>query len=223
MKGFFRISALVLTMLACMNSVSGAGDVPGRESLVARVMDGLEARFGKRSFSADFTQESSLKALDIVDTARGRVWFKYPGRMRWEYLSPEKYEIITDGKTLWVYRPADRQVVIGDAAAYFSNGKGASFLSDMREIRSAFHVSASEDGNGGCTLTLVPLRKQADISSIAVHLSLPGFEIRDVVTRNEYGDETVITFDNIRFDPHMDDGLFRFSIPPGTDVIRMEQ
>jgi outer membrane lipoprotein carrier protein len=40
----------------------------------------------------------------------GTVYFRRPGRMRWEYDSPEKKLFIADGKTVWFYVPADHTV-----------------------------------------------------------------------------------------------------------------
>ena len=40
----------------------------------------------------------------------GTVYFRRPGRMRWDYDSPEKKLFIADGKTVWFYVPADRTV-----------------------------------------------------------------------------------------------------------------
>jgi outer membrane lipoprotein carrier protein len=40
----------------------------------------------------------------------GTVYFKRPGRMRWEYESPEKKLFLADGKTVWFYVPFDHTV-----------------------------------------------------------------------------------------------------------------
>ena len=40
----------------------------------------------------------------------GTVYFSRPGRMRWEYESPEEKLFLTDGKTTWFYVPADHTV-----------------------------------------------------------------------------------------------------------------
>lgn len=40
----------------------------------------------------------------------GTVYFRRPGRMRWDYESPEKKLFVADGKTLWFYVPADHTV-----------------------------------------------------------------------------------------------------------------
>ncbi len=37
----------------------------------------------------------------------GTVYFRRPGRMRWEYEAPERKLFIADGKTVWFYVPAD--------------------------------------------------------------------------------------------------------------------
>ena len=40
----------------------------------------------------------------------GTVYFRKPGRMRWEYEAPERKLFIADGKTVWFYVPADHTV-----------------------------------------------------------------------------------------------------------------
>ena len=37
----------------------------------------------------------------------GKVYFSRPGRMRWDYDSPEKKLFLVDGKNVWYYVPAD--------------------------------------------------------------------------------------------------------------------
>jgi outer membrane lipoprotein carrier protein len=191
---------------------------------VGEIMDRLVQRFGAADFSADFSQESTLAALDIRDTATGRVWIKHPGRMRWEYATPEIHAIITDGKTLWIYRPEDRQVIIGDALAYFGDGKGASFLSNIRLIPEAFTVSvAPPAGEGLHTLRLIPHRKQLDLNEIYLNIDKTTFDIVGVLTINAYDDQTRLEFKNINFSNEMDENLFHFQAPAGTDVLKLEE
>lgn len=40
----------------------------------------------------------------------GTVYFSRPGRMRWEYESPEQKLFLVDGKNVWFYVPADHTV-----------------------------------------------------------------------------------------------------------------
>ena len=187
------------------------------------VLEKLETRYNAADFSAEFFQESVLKALDIMDTASGKVWFKHPGMMRWEYKTPENYAIISDGKTLWIYRPEDNQVVIGDAMTYFSNGKGASFLSNFSRVQDAYTVSLSTPPEASqYTLKLVPEQKQLDLSAIFLNIDKASLDIKSVRTLNDYGDETRIEFNDLKFG-ETDASLFNFKIPPGADILKLDE
>ncbi|MEJ2100325.1 MAG: outer membrane lipoprotein carrier protein LolA [Desulfobacterales bacterium] len=105
---------------------------------VDQILDRIEKKYTNSEFSADFIQRSYLKAMDIIDQASGKVYIKYPGKMRWEYEKPDRQIFITDGEKLWVYRPDDNQVQVGKAPSFFRGGKGASFLSDITLIRQKF-------------------------------------------------------------------------------------
>ncbi len=230
-KSFFIGSALIvwliLGMVIVWPTTAAASEekayTPDQAS-VAEIMDRLVQRFGSADFSADFSQESTLAALDIQDIATGRVWIKHPGRMRWEYATPETHAIITDGKTLWIYRPEDRQVIIGDALAYFGDGKGASFLSNIRLISEAFTVSvAPPAGEGQYTLRLVPHRKQLDLNEIYLNIDKTTFDIVGVLTINAYDDQTRLEFKNLRFSDDMAEDLFHFQPPAGTDMLTLKE
>src|SRR5208283_4671307 len=43
----------------------------------------------------------------LVRTEAGRAYFLRPGKMRWDYESPEKNTFLVDGKFVWFYSPAD--------------------------------------------------------------------------------------------------------------------
>lgn len=186
------------------------------------ILEDLEDRYAGRNFSADFRQESTLKAMDITDSASGQAWFKHPGKMRWEYQAPEQHVIISDGETLWIHRPADNQVITGDAAKYFGTGKGASFLADFMLIREAFDVSVAQTEEKHWRLKLVPGNKQIDVDTVYLEINRQTLDIEEVITENAYGDTTRIYLENLEFHPDMKDKLFDFQIPQGADVIEMD-
>jgi outer membrane lipoprotein carrier protein len=45
-----------------------------------------------------------------VQLESGTVYFSRPGRMRWEYESPEQKLFVADGKTVWFFVPSDHTV-----------------------------------------------------------------------------------------------------------------
>ncbi len=188
------------------------------------IIQRLESRYKGTDIQAGFTQESTLEAMDITDTATGRVWFKYPGMMRWEYETPDAHAIITDGETLWIYRPEDKQVIVGDALAYFGNGKGASFLSNIELVKEEFKVEKlPEQKEGFYTLELIPREKTLDLAKILMHIDKKSLLVRHVVTENAYNDKTRISFEDIRFPDALSGERFHFDIPPGADVVQLDK
>ena len=202
---------------------SGPGFSAAAELSVDDIMAGVEARYKGPGFSARFFQESTLKAMDITDTAEGTILIKRPGMMRWAYERPDPQLIVTDGEVLWIYRPQDRQVMIGDAPAYFGGGKGAGFLSDVKSVSADFIVTPGPASETYHVLKLIPRENRYNVDAIRLYISRERFEIEQVVTENRFGDETRLTFTELRFGQDPDDSLFRFEIPPGTDVLQLDQ
>ncbi len=161
--------------------------------------------------------------MEITDTAFGKVFIKHPGMMRWEYEAPEKQVIITDGHTLWIYRPQDNQVMTGKAPAYFGNGKGASFLSDIRTVRDKFIVSLEKKDSGFHVLKLLPKEKKFDISVVYLSISKKTFDVVRIATYNAYEDETLIVMSDFQFNQNFDNSTFSFITPQGADILQLEQ
>jgi outer membrane lipoprotein carrier protein len=193
--------------------------------MLDKILDGIEKRYSVPGFSADFTQESTLKAMNIVDTAEGNLKVRRPGMMRWEYASPDPQIIITDGDRLWIYRPEDNQVMVGNAPAFFKDGKGAGFLSDMKLLREKFTVFLESTDNAAGEdyhLKLFPEDQSLDLAAIILVVDPETYIINNIVTYNAYDDETRIRMTNYRFDIKLDDDMFNFTIPKGVDILEME-
>ena len=189
-----------------------------------QILDRLEKHYTGNNFKAEFIQESTVEAMAITDFASGKIFVRYPGKMRWEYEKPERQIIITDGFKLWIYRPADNQVMTGSAPAFFSDGKGASFLSDITLVRKKFDISLGESKDDFFyELKLKPLEKALDVTDIRLSVTKNTFTVIRVVTYNSYGDKNHIEFLNHEFKADLKDSLFSFEAPEGTDVLQMEE
>ena len=219
---------LAVTMLVLLGGLRNLGTAAESTDLtVDHILEQVENKYANSKFSANFIQKSTIKAMDITDMATGKVYIKYPGMMRWEYEEPDRQIIITDADKLWIYRPEDNQVMTGNAPTFFRDGKGASFLSDIRLIRHKFDITL-EQGKPEETdlffhLKLIPLEKTLDISTIHLLVSQKTFNVLQVRTLNYYGDETRIDLMNSAFGVNLEDSLFSFEIPEGTDVLQIDE
>src|SRR5262244_769387 len=61
-----------------------------------------------RSREAEFTETYKGAGMDRVES--GTLWLKKPGKMRWEYRSPENKLFVADGRYAWFYLPQEKQV-----------------------------------------------------------------------------------------------------------------
>ena len=189
-----------------------------------RILEGMEQKYANSSFSAKFLQQSTIKAMELTDSATGKVYVMHPGKMRWEYEQPDRQIIITDGYKLWIYRPEDNQVMTGAAPDFFRDGKGASFLSDIKLLREKFEIVLLEGEKSLFhELKLTPREKTMDVASIRLSVSMSTFTVMRVATYNSYGDETRIELLNSEFGKVLDEELFSFSIPQGVDVLKIDE
>src|SRR5438552_1468524 len=67
---------------------------------------------GIRDFSADFVHTYTGGVLRKQITERGHLLIKKPGKMRWEYTSPEQKTFVSDGIKMYSYIPEDKQVIV---------------------------------------------------------------------------------------------------------------
>jgi len=222
---FFTLVFFYAQAVLCQNSspiLNSAAE--GLSLTLDDIVKRIENRYAVSGFSADFFQASTIKAMEITDTASGKAFFKRPGRMRWEYEKPDRQIIITDSKTLWIYRPDDNQVMIGKSPSFFGGGKGACFLSDMKLIRQKFSIILEKKSDYGYhVLKLLPKEKTFDVSVIYLSVSAMTFDVFRIVTYNSYGDETRIALSNIQFKPNLDDSMFSFQIPQGVEMLQLDE
>lgn len=192
---------------------------------VADILDRVQHRYAAGGFEAHFVQESHLKAMGMVDTAKGHLYFGRPGMMRWHYKMPEEYLIITDGVTVWIYRPEDNQVMLGRSVDYFGSKEGADFFSKPGELSKEFIVELAPEKlqeKDHYVLRLVPRTERPSLAELYLSISKETFDVAKSVSSNVFGDETTLRFERYRFDRALDPSLFVFEIPNGAEVVQLQ-
>src|ERR1700752_179676 len=104
---------------------------------VLREVEGVYGRMN--DLRAEFTQTAFNKSLNQTIPAKGTVYLKKGGKLRWEYSEPTPQEIVSDGKQLWVYTPMLNQVNVGPAPEALA-GPAGSFLAGLGKVREHFNV-----------------------------------------------------------------------------------
>ena len=189
-----------------------------------KLLKKIESRYSGPGFSAEFEQQSTISAMEITDSASGKVYIKRPGKMRWEYILPEAQIIISDGTELWIYQPEENQVMVGKAPSFFADGKGAAFLSDLKNLRNEFSVTLEPvDAKGNPVIKLIPKKKSKELTEIYLTISHRSDTIDLILTKNGFGDETRIQLNKYRLNQELSEDMFVFEVPNGADVLQMDQ
>lgn len=205
-------------------------------------------RFEERYRSAVRLQATFLERYTengrLIRTEAGKVYFLRPGKMRWEYESPEKNLFLVDGKNAWFYVPADHTVTRVPAKEStdwrtplallagrvklsricgrieFATHEAPESPADvvlyceLRDSRAKTTPAASSRGSS-------PQTEPATDSVFLEVVESSGDLVR-VLTRNAGGVGMEFRFANWQFDPQLDDSLFRFQVPPGVAIVNGE-
>jgi outer membrane lipoprotein carrier protein len=223
-----KIRWTVVLVIAAMLTI--AEPLKAQDQLDA-ILEGVEKRYAGGGFTATFIQETSVPDMNVTDVASGKLMMKRPAKMRWVYEKPDNHIIVSDGERLWIYRPDDNQVMMGSAPKFFGREQGAVFLTDMSQIRNIFDISLVESSQDlyyvlRCqdlyyVLRLVPVKKMSGVTEIFLSIIRNGFQIFEIRTRAEGGNDTRIELIDLQLNADLDDALFSFEIPPGADVVQL--
>ncbi|MFH1624213.1 MAG: outer membrane lipoprotein chaperone LolA [Pseudomonadota bacterium] len=174
-------------------------------------------------FKAEFIQESTLKSLNKTQVARGEVYFKNPGRIRWNYNDPTKQEIVTNGKTLWIYLPQDKQVTVSDLSGVYQSNISTLFLSGMGDLKRDFDIqlasSTLQAEARGYLLKLVPKELQPNVNELFLVVNKDTFQVVETYFYDFYGNLIRIKFKNLVTNRGVPDSLFVFTVPKDVEVI----
>ncbi|MEW6616235.1 MAG: outer membrane lipoprotein chaperone LolA [Thermodesulfobacteriota bacterium] len=194
------------------------------EEIVAKVQ-GVYQR--TKDFKAEFIQESTLKTLNKTQVAKGKIYFKNPGKLRWDYYHPDKQEVVTDGKTLWMYMPQDRQVMISELSKVYRSNTSTFFLSGMGNLKRDFDVQLVQptlnNGEKGYLLRLVPKEPQSNLNELFLLVDRVTFQVMGTYFNDFYGNLIRIKFKNPVVNLGLSDSIFVFTIPKGVEVIESPQ
>lgn len=213
MRGLFGCLAVALCVATAV-----AAATPDVDGVVRKVQQRYD---DTRDFTADVTQETTVASLGKTVTARGTMAFKKPGRMRFELTGDGDQIMVADGTTLWLYQPAEKQVLKAPFDAAFRATTPVSFLTGVGRIADDFTASldAPAAGGGALVLDLVPRKADGGVGKLRLYVARDNYDIRGAEVHDPQGNVSRLTFEHLRRNVGLDDARFVFDVPPGVDVV----
>jgi outer membrane lipoprotein carrier protein len=210
----------VLTLLLALISAAAPAVDQTAPELAAALQKKID---GVRDFSTDFTHTYEGGVLRKQITERGHLLVKKPGKMRWDYTTPEQKQFVSDGVKMYSYIPQDKQVTVAsvppdDAAttpALFLAGKG----SLIRDFTASLIDAPPGMPAGTRGLKLVPKARQQDYDWLILVVDPGTLAIRGLQTVDGQGGKSSFSFANLKENVGLADKDFAFKIPRGVDVV----
>jgi outer membrane lipoprotein carrier protein len=206
--------ALVLLVAAGPVSAQSLDDV-------LREVEGVYGRM--TDLRADFTQVAFNKSLNQSIPAKGTVYLKKGGKLRWEFTEPTPQEIVSDGKKLWVYTPTLNQANVAEAPEALA-GPAGSFLAGLGKLRSEFQVrflnpAQPKDTEGNWALDLTPKQPLPTLSRLILALDPKSWEIKKAVVHDQFENTVTMRFTKMAVNTGLPDRTFTFVAPKGVVIV----
>jgi outer membrane lipoprotein carrier protein len=219
-------SALVLVFAAAVHAAPPppAGEPAGEARLALKdVVDHVQKRYdGAKDFRARFNQTLTNATFGRKTSSSGEVLLKKPGRMRWNYEKPDPKMYLSDGNSLWLYEPEDKQAFKQDlkasqlpAALAFLTGKGK--LTDEFDI--TFAPPSPYGTPRDYVLSLRPKQAQPQVKEMTFVVDPDTFHVRETVIVDGQGNINDMVFSDIKVGTGLPDSTFHWTPPPGVRVI----
>jgi outer membrane lipoprotein carrier protein len=214
--------AIALAMLLVL--VVPVAAQPAPAPTLEEVVRGVEGAYGKMTdLKGEFTQSALNKSLNQTINAQGIVYLKKGGKLRWEYAEPTRQEIVSDGKTIWIYTPQLNQVNTGPAPEALS-GPAGSFLSGLGKLREHFNVrflnpAQPKDAEGNVVLDLTPKQPLPTLARLILSLDGKTYDVRRAVVHDQFENTVTMRFTKLAVNAGVPDTMFVFTPPKGAATV----
>ncbi len=177
-----------------------------------------------QSLQADFSEIYQGTGMERVES--GTLWLKKPGKMRWEYRSPEEKLFVGDGKDAWLYLPAEKQVRKSSMKNLDDLRSPLAFLLGKTKLEKELQTLSfapdvrpwkAED----VILRGVPRGLEDRVSQVLLEIT-PNHQIARILIHGLDDSITEYRFSDQKENLEVPDGRFRFSAPAGSEVVEEE-
>ena len=171
---------------------------------------------GLTSLQAGFHQEVVDADNILQQVSDGQMWIQRPGKFRWDYETPYRQQIVSDGKHLWSYDEDLAQVTVQPIDMVLS-ATPAMLLSGLQPLEAVFEMQAVPTAEGLLHARLQPKSDDSNINEI--HLYFVNQALARIQALDGFGNTTTFDFTGLLRNTELEAELFHFVPPPGVDIV----
>ena len=190
---------------------------PARTQDTAAIVSGIQKKYASiNDLKSPFTQETRIKDLEEKISSSGKVWFKKPGMMKWQYEEPWKDTIVSDGKKIWYFDSQENQVAETEFDSVWAGSLGSytviSILEDLGRLFDVRPGAGSADEQGNVLLDLKQ-KNQEQSKQVTIAVDPKTYMLREIIIGDIFGNTTVIKLGTAEVNLGIPDSFFAFKKP----------
>jgi len=166
---------------------------------------------------ANYTQTTVDPKFQDKQVVQGKALLARPNQFRWEVEKPFQQLLVADGKQLWIYDADLAQVTVQPLQDNLKDTPALLLAGDPSAVNDHFKVKTKDTGFGEKTFELTPTDEDSLV--LGVQLTFKGTIISKMVLIDNLHQIVTIEFSQAKINETLPQDLFRFTPPPGVDVI----
>jgi outer membrane lipoprotein carrier protein len=194
--------------------------------VVGDIAQNIQSSYEKtKDLKADFIQEATIKSIKKTEREEGKVFFKNPKNMLWEYTKPQGKKLVINSQKAWLYLSKEKVVYTQKSESIFQSKFLINFFSGSGKLKNDFVIKYAEpkayDKDGNYLLILTPREKTAACNSVKLTIDKSNFYILQVSFDDVMGNSTTLKFSNISVNTGLAQKIFQFKPPAGVQIFEM--
>jgi len=212
MKRFWLGTAILTALAGLLSAQTAPVEIVNRLENKMRSLD---------TFQADFSQVSSSTSVSAPLKQSGKLYFKKPGLMRWEYGPPEASTYVYKEGLYLSYYPEDNQLWKQTISAEEYETGILGILLGKARLAEKYTVEFSPfpGGEKGSAQVKLTPRDQEDTSYVLLEIDEKSGLLRRAVVFDWAGNKIEYGFSRIKTNPGLAKDLFEIKVPPDCEII----
>jgi outer membrane lipoprotein carrier protein len=150
----------------------------------------------------------------------GKVSYRKPGMIRWEFGPPQPETIAADGTTFYDYDPGLNQVVEMSERSAFKNRGIAAFILGVGDIERDFKIFKIQGANSETSgVTRLMVTPKDNSTPIELGVDNKSLDIVNLSSTDALGNKTELQLSDIERNVLLEPSSFKFTVPPGADIV----
>ena len=203
--------------------IAGWGFAQTAEEVALKLENTLRSH---ETFQADFEQFYYSSTITTPLHEKGKVYFKKPNLMRWEYKDPEEKVFLIKDDIFWDYNKEEELLTKYNMSDEEHNADIISLLSGQVGLLDTYDVEFSPfptDNKNVQQIKLTPKDEEYADSFLLLEIDERTCQINKVISFDWSGNKTEIHFSKFKKNSSLSERTFELRVPPGTEIIENQE